>query len=96
MRRLADLYQQGQASELTDRALNKLLAYEIDLCRKQLSQLQTDLAVFEQQYDLTSAKFYRQFQAGEMDDRMDYIEWASLVQMAQNLQERLHLLTGEH
>lgn len=96
LRRLADLYQRGQASELTDRALNKLLAYEIDLCRKQLSQLQTDLAAFEQQYGLASTEFYHRFQAGQTDDRMDYVEWASLVQMAQNLRERLRLLTGEN
>lgn len=34
-------------------------------------------------------------QAGETDDRMDYGEWASLVQMADNLRARLRLLAGE-
>lgn len=72
------------------------MAFEIDLCRTQLTQLQTDMAQFEQQYELSSAEFYRRFQAGESDDRLDYVEWASLVQMVQNLQERLRLLTGEN
>jgi hypothetical protein len=57
--------------------------------------LQTDLAEFEQRYGLSSDDFYRRFQDGETDDRMDYVEWASLVQMTRNLQERLRLLTGE-
>jgi hypothetical protein len=92
---LSQLYRQSQASELMDRTLDKLLAHEADVCRAQLGQLQKDLAEFEQRYGLASAEFYRRFQAGQTDDRMDYIEWASLVQMANNLQERLHVLTGE-
>ena len=92
---LAELYQLGQASELMERTLDKLLAYEADVCRTQLSQLQADLAEFEQQYSLPSTEFYRRFQAGKTDDRMDYVEWASLVQMHANLQKRLRLLTDE-
>jgi hypothetical protein len=92
---LAQLYQQGQASELMDRTLDKLLAHEADVCRAQLEQLRDDLAEFEQKYGLSSTEFYQQFQAGQTDDRMDYVEWASLAQMAANLQQRLHLLTGE-
>lgn len=53
----------------------------------QLRQLQADLAEFEQRYGLTSAEFYRRYQAGQTDDRMNYVEWASLIQMADNLRE---------
>jgi len=95
LQRLANLYQQGQASELMERTLDKLLTYEADVCRAQLRELHVDLAAFEQQYGLSSDEFYRRFQAGQTDDRMDYVEWASLVQMANNLRERLRLLTGE-
>ncbi len=95
LRRLAELYQQGQASELMQRTLDKLLSYEADVCRAQRRELQSDLAEFERRYDLSSEEFYRRFQAGQTDDRMDYVEWASLVQMANNLRERLRLLTGE-
>ena len=84
--RLAELYEQGQASELMTRTLDKLLGYEADMARAQPGELQEDLARFEAQYGLGSAEFYRRFQAGETDDRMDYVEWASLVQMAQNFE----------
>ena len=77
-----------------DRTLNKLLAHEADLCREQLDQLQGDLAEFEEQYGLSSDEFYHRYQAGQTDDRMDYVEWASLVQMRDNLQERLRILIG--
>ena len=92
---LAQLYQKGQASALMERTLDKLLAHEAEVCREQLNQLRADLAEFEQQYGLGSAEFYARFQAGQTDDRMDYVEWASLVQMIRNLEERLRVLTGE-
>jgi hypothetical protein len=92
---LAELYEQGQVSNLMGRALEKLLGYEADLCRTQLGQLQKDLAEFEQKYHLSSVEFYRQFQSGQIGDEMDYVEWASLVQMVDNLKKRLRLLVGE-
>ena len=95
LRVLAQLYQQGQASELVGRTLDKLLAHETALCREQLDQIRGDLVGFEDQYDCSSDEFYRRYQAGQTDDQMDYIEWASLVQIRDNLQERLHILTGE-
>jgi hypothetical protein len=78
-----------------DRALDKVLAYEADVSRQQLAQLQADLLEFEQRYHLSSAEFYGQFQAGQTDDRLDYTEWAALIQMTANLRERLRLLSGD-
>ena len=52
---------------------------------QRLGQLESDLAEFEKRYGLSSAEFYHRFQAGQTDDRMDYVEWASLVQMRDNL-----------
>jgi hypothetical protein len=92
---LAELYQQGQASDLMDRTLEKLLRHEAEQCQAQLRQLQADLAEFEQRYHLSSSEFYRQFQAGQTSDDMDYVERASLIQMTDNLAKRLRLLTGE-
>jgi hypothetical protein len=40
-------------------------------------------------------EFYERFQAGQTGDAMDYVEWASLVQMVNNLTKRLRLLRGE-
>ena len=95
LHRLAELYESGQNSELVDRTLDKLLAYEVHQAQTQLSELQSDLRAFEVQYGLSSAEFYERFQAGQLDDRMDYVEWASLVQMVGNLRQRLQLLQGQ-
>ena len=93
---LAQLYQQGQTSQLMDRTLDKLLAHEAEQARLQLETLDADLATFEQQYDMTSTEFFGDYQAGQTDDRMDFVEWASLVHMRGNLLRRLQLLTGEN
>ena len=92
---LAELYEQGQVSNLMERTLEKLLRHEADVCQVQLRQLQADLREFEQKYQRSSAEFYQQFQAGQTGDAMDYVERASLVQMADNLTKRLRLLRGE-
>jgi hypothetical protein len=92
---LAELYEQGQVSNLTERTLEKLLRHEADMCQVQLRQLQADLAEFEQKYQRSSTEFYGQFQAGRIGDAMDYVEWASLIQMADNLTKRLRRLRGE-
>ena len=92
---LAELYKQGQVSDLMNRTLEKLLHHEAEQSQVLLSQLEADLAEFEQQYHLSSTAFYRQFQAGQMGDEMDYVEWASLIQMAENLKKRLQLIHRE-
>jgi hypothetical protein len=92
---LAKLYELGPVSDLMDRTLDKLLRHEADVCQAQLGQLQADLAEFEQKYQRASTEFYQQFQAGQLGDAMDYVEWASLIQMADNLAKRLRLLRGE-
>ena len=75
----------GQASEVMDRTLDKLLTYEAEQSQAQLDELTTELSEIEHKYGMTSDEFYRRFQTGQTDDRMDFVEWVSLVQMAANL-----------
>jgi hypothetical protein len=89
---LEKLYRQGQGSDVVDLALEKLLAYELDACRRQLVQLEQDLAEFESEYAVSSTQFYDEFQAGDRGDEMDYVERASLIQMADRLRERIALI----
>ena len=84
---LIKLYRRGHASAMLDRTLDKALAYEVNVSHTQLKQLNCDLNEFEQRYQLSSTEFYKQFQYGQTDDLLDYTEWASLIQMANNLRE---------
>ena len=91
--RLSRFYQEGQASPLLGQTLDKLFAYEIANAHTQLAQLNADLSEFEAQYALSSTQFYQRYQDGQTDDRMDFVEWAALVQMVETLEKRLQLLT---
>ncbi|NJL60187.1 MAG: hypothetical protein HC887_11680 [Desulfobacteraceae bacterium] len=95
LEQLAEIYRQGQASEIMLKTLHKLFGYETETCKSQIRQLQSDLSDFEKQYGMSSDIFWQNFQQGKTDDRMDFVEWASLVQMVERLEKRLFLLTSE-
>lgn len=95
LEQLAELYRQDQTSDLMERTLSKLFQYEADVSQRKLQRLNDDLSGLEQQYGMSSPEFYELYQSGKTDDRMDYVEWASLFQMAQRLKTHLALLTGE-
>ncbi len=94
--KLAKLYENGQVSETTARALTKVVDFEISQLRADLDATQQDLLAFENRYNLSTEEFFRQWQAGQTDDSMDYVEWASLAQMAENLRKRLEFLSSEN
>ena len=96
LRKLTRLAKSGQVSDSLARNIQKLLGVEINQLEMDMAASEKDLAEFEQQYQLPTVDFFRQWQAGQADDRMDYVEWASLAQMAENLRKRLEFLRGEN
>ena len=92
--KLAKLYEKGQVSETTARNLNKVLDFEINQLQTDLAATEKDLGEFEDRYRMSTADFFCQWQAGQAGDRMDYVEWATLAQIAQNLRARLEFLSG--
>lgn len=94
--KLFQLYENGQVNETTARNLNKILELEVNQLQIDLAATEKDLSEFEDQYNMSTADFLRQWQAGESDDSMDYVEWASLGQIADNLRKRLEFLTSEN
>lgn len=47
------------------------------------AQIRQTLHHYEQQYNMTSEQFYRQFSTGALGDAPDYIEWAGFYEMLQ-------------
>ena len=78
-----------------EQALDKLLAREVTRLTGQKTRLQTQLAEFEQQYDLMSDEFYPRFERGELGDATDFVEWSATYEMLQNLEIRLAVVSGE-
>ena len=56
---------------------------------EELLQLERQLARLEQTYDLTSAEFYRLYQAGEMGDDVNYVAWNGRYRLYLRLKETI-------
>jgi hypothetical protein len=75
--------------------LNKLVDLELSRLRMTLEDIERVLANYEKQYDMTSTEFLKKYEAGKTDDRMDYVEWASLAKMAKNFRKMLSAISSE-
>lgn len=89
---LERLYRQGFRSEVVDRAIDKLLATEIEHAKEEQRDLEARLADYEKRYELSSEEFYGRFRAGELGDEMDFVEWSVFCEMYQAILERLKAL----
>lgn len=93
--RLAKLYESGMTSPLLDRAIDKAFEYEAQVATQQLAEIEADLGELESEYKMSTKEFMQQYRSGAVGDRMDFIDWASLAQMAEGLQDRIALLKDE-
>ena len=58
------------------------MATKNQILEQQAAELQTDLQQFETHYEMSSAKFYQKFRAGELGDDINFVEWSSFYQMS--------------
>ncbi len=95
VRWLAELYKNRQVDSVTAQTLNKLVDLELSRLQMTLDDIERVLANYEKQYGMTSAEFLKKYEAGKTDDRMDYVEWASLTKMAKNFRKTLSAISSE-
>lgn len=93
LEQLIRIYESGQVSELMDRTLDKLFSVEAAEAKRDIDELHADLLRFEERFGMESGDFYTRFEAGEMGDDADFIEWASFYDMYQNAKNRLAALS---
>jgi len=92
---LEQLYRQGFRSEVIDRAIDKLLAAEMERALAERRDLEARLSAYEERYGMTSEEFYRRFRAGELGDGIDLVEWSVFYEMYQAILQRLEVLGAE-
>lgn len=95
LRSLEQLYESGFHDTVTDAALRKIVESQAARDRVALHDLKKDLRELEQKYQLTSEEFFHRWQAGEMPDTADFMDWNALYQMALEARERLKILDHE-
>ncbi|MGK7902269.1 MAG: hypothetical protein AB4352_12815 [Hormoscilla sp.] len=76
-------------------AKDRIIAYELAVSQQQAKELAGDLQQFEAQYKMSSSDFARRFQAGELGDDVDFVEWNAFYQMWCSVQKRLPILESE-
>ena len=68
------------AGKVVENALNKVISYQLAKYRNHIDQISCELEKFEKNYKMSSGQFYRKFEAGELGDDGDFIEWSSLYE----------------
>ena len=90
--RLERLYRAGFHDPFLDKALHKIIDHQVTRDEADLQRVDEALAEFEERYGLTSEDFWSRFQAGQMADTADFMEWNVLCKMRQRITARLHIL----
>ena len=80
------------AGDLADQTLRKLIHLQLQKYRKQMEEIQRELAPFEKQYGMRSEECHRRFIAGELGDAADIVEWMGLYDNILLYQERIDTL----
>jgi hypothetical protein len=95
VRWLAEMYEEKQIDRLTAQTLNKLVDMETSRVRMQLEEIERVMADYERQYGMKTDEFFKKFDAGQIGDGMDFVEWASLSKMAKHLRHVLEEVSSE-
>ncbi|HBY93735.1 MAG: hypothetical protein M5U01_23130 [Ardenticatenaceae bacterium] len=67
---------------------------ELRMLELGLERTRQRLHVFEERYGLTSEEFERRFNAGQVSESLDHIEWAGEIKTYQLLEARRQALQG--
>ncbi|MEA3346095.1 MAG: hypothetical protein U9Q78_07640 [Chloroflexota bacterium] len=74
--------------------IKSAIGSELRMLELGLERTQQRLHAFEEQYGLTSEEFERRFEAGEVDEGLDFIEWAGEIRTYHLLQVHRQALQG--
>lgn len=74
--------------------LESALRSELRMLELSLQRTAQHLQAFEAQYELTSNEFERRFNAGEIKESLDFIEWAGEIKTFRFLDAQRQTLQG--
>lgn len=92
---LEQIFEKNLSDEYLQKAISKIISYEIAKTTEELEDLRTELKVYEDRFKMSSDDFFNKFSAGESGDSADFFEWSALYQMYLRSSERLNILKSE-
>lgn len=90
---LQALYAAGFQDTFLDNALRKIVEFQISQDEARLEEIHRELATFEHRFGMTSDEFWKRYQAGNMADDADLMEWNVFCKMRQRILNRLNILS---
>jgi hypothetical protein len=66
--------------------------YQIAELKRGIVNLQVDFKQFEKKYQMSTEKFYQQFEQGLLDDNEDFLVWAGALEMLLKNKQKLREL----
>jgi hypothetical protein len=75
--------------------ITKLINREFNCMVELKNRLSKQISEFETRYSIGSKDFYTRYKNGKMGDDTDFIEWASTIEMLENINRKLYLLKPE-
>lgn len=89
---LETLYRRGFESLVIDRTLDKIIEMERHRAERELEELKVRLEELEAEYRMSSEDFYRRYEAGQLGDSADFMEWSSFYDMSLSVKQFKELL----
>lgn len=84
----------GGEDDVLIKTIEKLTQYKIEALEKDLADIKRKLLKFERKYKMESSNFIKKFENGQLGDETDFMEWASLLDMAERIESRLEKIKG--
>jgi len=82
IKRLEKLVQEFPINDnMLDLTLDKILDREINKLEIKIADFTNQIKQWEETYQINSTSFLDKFESGQMGDNMDFIEWASTLEM---------------
>ncbi len=88
------LFQSGHKSALVDQTLAKLVELELFELRKELREVNNRIDEFERQYNMATENFIEKFDAGEIGDDADFVEWFAYSDIGAELRKKIDILNA--
>lgn len=92
---LEQIFEKNLSDDYLQKAISKIISYEIAKTIQELEELKKELKAYEEQFKMKSGEFFSKFSAGELGDSADFFEWSALYQMYLRASERLNILKSE-
>jgi len=94
MSQLSIHYDSAISRKKINRIVEEALDREKKIIEHALKRTQEKLRKFELQYDMSSSEFFQRYQAGNTDDRDDFIDWAGEYHIFMSINDRINDIKG--